>query len=229
MKNTILCLSVTSLAALSSSVQALFIDEATFKKNGGDLDNLNGTITKANEKLRQQSYELPWLSVGDMDGCTATWIGDEGNDWSYFLTAAHCIKYKDMEQAPINNTFKAPKTRLLIAGGSGTGFVPPERIKKPEGFGGASTDIGILKLPKKNQILDNKGNPLQQPILNDIEDEIGRDAIFVGYGAWGVGTVERLRPSEGEMRLYARSRVGEFFEKDHGVAAYYDSKCPSPL
>ncbi|CAL8475306.1 Hemolysin-related protein [Caballeronia sp. S22] len=216
------------LAALGicSSAQALYIDEATFKSYGGDVSNVANSIKTHNNTLRSFSYQAPWSGVGDLGGCTGTWLGDKAG-WSYILTAAHCSGYSATETS-VNRTFTAPGGRV-IASGQGTAYVPPQRVNIPQGLGGASTDIAILKLPSRNPLLDAAGRPLERPILNDAMDEQGRDVIYVGYGAWGVGMQDNgFWPQDGERRLYGRSRIDRVFESDYGIGAAYQPVGPSP-
>ncbi|KAM3429613.1 hypothetical protein NHJ13734_008108 [Beauveria thailandica] len=192
--------SFATLAARLASTHPLVIDQATFQLNGGNLNDIPNSIKTQNELLRSYSYNTPWLAVGEISSCTATWLGDKDN-WTYILTAAHCVGYKD-EATDVIKTFKAWDGRV-IASGKGTAYVPPQRINKPSGMGGASTDIAILKLPTKAQIVGKTGHPLERPILNDALDEKGRDVIFVGYGAWGIGGLGSgsFRPAKGARRL----------------------------
>ncbi|KAJ6436165.1 restless-like transposase [Purpureocillium lavendulum] len=216
------------VAALAtwSLAHAVVIDEATFKSNGGDLTDIPNSIKTHNEKLRASSYETPWLVVGDIGGCTATWLGNEGA-WSYVLTAAHCVHPEGIETA-VDITFTASNGQV-IASGKGTAYVPPQRVSKPPGMGGASTDIAILKLPFRNPMLDATGKPVDRPILNDAQDERGREVIFVGYGSWGVGmnVSGGYWPAEGERRLYGRSQIDSVFELDYGIGASFQPAGPS--
>lgn len=227
MKAIIWCLSMATMTAWSFA-RPLVIDKATFERHGGDVNNVATSIKTHNEELRASSYETPWLVVGRINGCTATWLGEK-DGWSYVLTAAHCVAYKGTETA-ISKTFTAPGGQV-IASGKGTVYVSQQRIKKPKGMGGASTDIAILKLPTRNPMVDKDGRSLERPILNDALDEKGRDVIFVGYGSWGVGLNGKgaYKPSQGERRLYGRSRIDSIFELEHGIAASYKPVGPSPF
>ncbi|TQV94867.1 hypothetical protein V2A60_005883 [Cordyceps javanica] len=218
--------SLATLALRLSSGSPLVIDQATFTANGGDMTDIKNSISTKNNVLRSYSYNAPWLVVGEISGCTATWLGDQDN-WTYILTAAHCSGYRG-EETKIKNTFKSWDGRI-IASGPGTAYVPPERINKPPGMGGASTDIAILKLPTKSQIVDKNGRPLQKPILNDSSDEKGRDVIFVGYGSWGAGKDGSggYWPATGSRRLYARARIDDIFELGHGMSAVFKPTGPS--
>lgn len=215
-----LCLMLGAQAA-----QAMIINETTFVEQGGNLADVAGSIKYANDALREQSFAPPYLAVGTISsGCTATWIGDDDEGWSYILTAAHCLPYKG-EQTPINTTFKA-WNGAVIATGAGTAYVPKVRINRPAGMGGASTDIGLIKLPTRDIILDQQGNPITPPVLYDGSDERKRPVHFVGYGAWGVGATSNgsYGPATGPRRLYGESIIDSIFELDHGIDARYVPK-----
>lgn len=211
-----------------SSAGAVVIDEATFNDYGGDVTDVANSIKTHNEQLRASSYSTPWLVVGHIGGCTGTWLGNK-EGWAYVLSAAHCVDYRGTETA-VNRTFTSSDGRV-VASGPGTAYVPSQRIEKPPGMGGASTDIAILKLPLRNPMHDATGDPIDRPILNDALDEKGRDVIFVGYGSWGVGSngSGSYWPASGERRLYGRSRIDGIFELDHGISARYEPAGPSPF
>ncbi|TMV01228.1 trypsin-like serine protease [Brucella haematophila] len=228
MKKGSLCagLIASLLLFLCSNAYSLVIDEATFKYYGGDTADIEDGLKTHNDKLREFSYETPWLAVGNIGECTATWLGDEAG-WSYILTAAHCSGYQGTD-TPYEGLFWA-WDGTIIASGEGRAYVPPQRVNVPTGMGGASTDIAILKLPSKNPIVDAAGQPIERPILNDALDEEGRDVIFAGYGTWGVGLNQSSGywPEKGERRLYARSRIDSIFELEYGIGASYQPDGPS--
>jgi hypothetical protein len=83
----------------------IIINEEIFKNNGGNLNDIANSIKTSNNKLREQSYKDPYFTVGIINrGCTATWLGED-QQWSYILTAAHCVAYKGTE-TPINEAFR---------------------------------------------------------------------------------------------------------------------------
>lgn len=218
--------SLLTLAGQLSSANPLVIDQAAFKSNGGDVNDVVNSIRTHNEVLRAYSYNPPWLVVGDIGGCTATWLGDKDN-WSYVLTAAHCVDYKG-EVTNIDRTFTAWDGRV-IASGPGTAYIPPERVNIPPDMGGASTDVAIMKLPTRALIMGQTGRPLDRPILNDALSEKDIDAILVGYGTWGVGdnVSGAYGPATGVRRLYARCRITSIFERECGIGATFQPVGPS--
>ncbi|ABF09969.1 beta/gamma crystallin/trypsin [Cupriavidus metallidurans] len=209
---------------LSSAVNAVVIDEDTFKRNGGDMRNVGASIRTANEKLQKHSTAKPWLSVGQLNGCTATWLGNK-NGWAHILTAAHCVPYSATE-TPVRLTFSAWDGSVM-ASGLGIVYVPKERVNVPANMGGASTDVAIVRLPLVNPLKDKAGIPVERPILNDREDEKGKAVMFVGYGVWGVGLNQGYGPESGTRRLYGRSKITSIFESDYGIGASYKPLGPS--
>lgn len=229
MKTTKLMIFTASLL-LPLSSNAVVINENVFTHNGGDLNNVPESIKIANNNLREQSYSKEFLSVGKIAAasvgkisvCTATWLGDDDSGWTYILTAAHCLPYTD-QITPVESSFKSWDGRL-IAKGEGYIYVPEERISRPEGFGGASTDIAILKLPTHDILTDEDGNLVSKPIINDKSGEVNKKVMFVGHGRWGVGLDEsdEYKPEEGARRLYGESEISKIFEREHGIAAKYE-------
>jgi hypothetical protein len=211
------------LTATIYNANALIINENVFQSYGGDLNNIAASLKYANNELRESSYNNPFFTVGKIYGCTATWLGDD-SQWTYILTAAHCYSYTSEITAVISPYDFWSWNNQLLASGKGFFYVPPERINKPAGFGGASTDIGILKIPKVAMPTDKNGVIVQRPILNDSSNEINNVVEFVGYGTWGVGLDQSgsYSPATGPRRLWATSKISEIFEKDHGIGAKYE-------
>ena len=173
-----------ALCFMSSAASALVVDEETFARNGGDLSNIAKTITSANHKLREQSFSKAWLAVGSIGNCTATWIGDKDlgkESWSYFVTAARCLP-QTTEETLVSKTFTA-WNGVVTASGTGVAHIPRGQLEGQ----GPSTDISILRLPKVTAMVDQAGNVLEPPLLNNSPDEKDQPVIFVGHGAWGVG------------------------------------------
>ncbi|ENP8454320.1 trypsin-like serine protease [Photobacterium damselae] len=200
---------------------AIVINENIFYENGGDLNNIKDSIKYKNERLREKSYSQPFLTVGKLYGCTGTWLGNDSSGWTYILTAAHCVPYKD-EITQVDRAFRSWDNRI-IADGKGFAYVPKERIHKPSGFGGASTDIAILKLPTVDILTDKDGQLVSPPIVNDQFNEFNQVVQFVGYGTWGVGldVSGGYGPAKGDRRLYGESIIDDIFEMEHGISASY--------
>ncbi|MEK7490237.1 MULTISPECIES: hemolysin [Cupriavidus] len=218
---------------LSSVANAVVIDEDTFRRNGGDMRNVGASIRTANEKLQKHSTEKPWLAVGQLNGCTATWLGNK-DGWAYILTAAHCV-FSSATEMPVRLTATETPLQLtfkgwdggIVASGLGVAYVPRERINIPANMGWASTDVALVKLPLLRPLKDKAGIPVERPILNDRDDEKGRAVMFVGYGDWGVGLNEGYGSESGARRLYGRSKITSFSENDHGIGASYKAFGPS--
>lgn len=198
------------------------ISEYVFTQNGGDMNNIAGTIAAANESLRQKSYSPEFNAVGHIYGCTATWLGDD-DEWVYILSAAHCNASKT-DVGNTNYSFYADDNKTVIGKGPGTVHTVPQRNNRPAGYGGASTDLEILKLKKVADFLDPNGNKVVKPVLYDGNAEKGLPVEFVGYGYWGVRTTENSSygPLTGQRRLTSMSVIDEIFEQEHGLGAGYE-------
>ncbi|MEF1206121.1 trypsin-like serine peptidase [Photobacterium damselae] len=213
MKKIILC----TFFIFSLPASAIVINEEVFKDNGGDVNNVPQSIKYANNDLREKSFSNEFLAVGVLPTCTATWIGNDTKGWSYILTAAHCVSYKDTVNE-VWSRFTSWNGRV-IAEGNGYSYVPQERINGR----GASTDIAILQLPTVDILVDKAGNPVPKPVLYDGEQEFGNTVSFVGYGIWGVGFNGSggYRPENGPRRLYGESIIDSIFEQNRGIGATY--------
>ena len=175
-----------------------------FLNNGGDLNDVPGSIYDAHERLRDKSNSVAFLSVGsissdDRDICTGTWIGNEeysAGQWSYFLTAAHCFTEGDavlVSEKAVTATFTA-YDGSIAASGEGVFYITEMRVNLDgeSDSQGHATDIGLLKLPKHNDIYDASAKPIRQPLLYDGDKELYYTVDFVGYGLWGLASVSML-------------------------------------
>jgi hypothetical protein len=212
-------------AGLPTTGYGITINDDWFVASGGDLSNIPGTLDAGFAKSSAYSYQEPFLAVGNIGGCTATWIGNNpSGDISYILTAAHCGNYSQGENTPANATF-TDWSGKVIASGKGWFHVPPQRINIPPGFGGASTDIGIFSTPRIADIIGHDGLPIQPPILYDQEDELNREVSLVGYGSWGIGSTGSNGswwPSSGPRRAAATNTINGIWERDHGIGTQFE-------
>lgn len=206
------------------AANAMVINQNVFIANGGDLSNVAETIKYANLKLRERSYATPYFTVGQIPGCTATWMGNDDTGKAYILTAAHCVSYNGLETA--TNTYFRAWDGTIIAQGEGTIYVHKNRINKPNGMGGASTDIAIIKIPAVGTLYDDQGKPVEKPIIYDESNELNKEVQFVGYGSWGVGIHSNgaYFPYKGDRRLYGESVIDGIWELDHGIGACFEPK-----
>lgn len=223
-KRATLSLALSSLALLMAAnpAYALIVNENAFKAAGGDPANIAGTLAAANEPLHRNSYLPQYLSVGRIYTCTATWIGEDDR-YAYVLTAAHCLPNQGTLAAKIDRNFYG-WDGSVIAGGVGWSFIHPYRLNKPPGFGGASTDIGLMRLPRRSPLVDVAGMAVAPPALYDGKDEVGKPVSLVGYGLWGVAGTSNAAwtPALDQRRLWGETMIDELFEMDHGIQAGYD-------
>jgi hypothetical protein len=146
----------------------------------------------------------------------------EADGYSYILSAAHCTE-SDLKGGvvEINRSFVA-WNGTVIAAGKGWRYLHPYRLAIPSNMGGASTDIAVLKLPRKTTPVDDKGRPVSSPVLYDGNSELNNTVHFAGYGVWGVGdTLGNWWPTRGERRMWASSMISGIWEGEHGIGAGY--------
>jgi hypothetical protein len=221
MKLKLSTISLLALTFTSAISHAQVVSEYVFTQNGGDLNNIKGTIAAANEPLRVKSYDADFNAVGHIYGCTATWLGDD-SEWVYVLAAAHCNDAtKDISTT--GYAFYADDNKTVIASG-GTVYTVPERNNRPAGYGGASTDLEILKLKKVADYRDKNGKKVVKPVLYDGSEEQGKPVHYVGYGSWGVNITSNgsYGPTSGQRRLTSMSVIDRIFEMNHGIGAGYE-------
>ena len=224
-KSGIASLFILTLSVIPS-VNAIIISDDVFMRNGGDLNNIEGTILKAMEPQRQESYKPQFLAVGffqhESGSCTATWLGNtaDGNS-AVFLTAAHCLgaSTKKGGKRPVgtlSGTFN-DWSRKTIASGKGTYVTDPDYWfdQKPGSYNTA-TDIAIVTLPRvvgHPQILDHEGKAIPQTVVYDREEEAGKQVWLVGYGSWGTATGDangKYVPKQGSLRAAAATTLDDF-------------------
>ncbi len=201
----------------------IVVNDFEFAASGGSVANVAGTLDAGYSTAREASFVPQLQACGTFGHCTGTWIGNDGNS-SYFLTAAHCFQSSNTENA-ITATF-TDYAGNVVASGSGTFHVPPERINRPPGLGGASTDIGIVELPGTTTILRPDGKPIFQPMIYDGNEEFGKEVTLSGYGSWGIGSQGSnggLMPSSGPRRAAVTNVIDRLFESDHGIGYTFDA------
>lgn len=212
---------------LATACHAVVLNDAYFTASGGDVNTVAGTLDAGYSAARAYSFSPQFLSVGTLGFCTATWLGNDISvNKSYFLTAAHCCE--DSPPAPTRNlsvTFTGWNGEVVTSG-SAVFHLPPERVNVPPGYGGASTDIGILEMPGLAVIRDALGTPVERPLLYDGSGELGVVNSFVGYGSWGIGSQGSnggLFPSSGPRRAGATNTVSSIFEQNHGLGTAFNA------
>ncbi|PJG59953.1 hypothetical protein CUC53_04450 [Aeromonas cavernicola] len=211
---------------MAQPCQAIVISDAVFHQLGGDLNHVEKSMGAVAIALRQQSELSPFLAVGYLPGCTATWLGEQAQ-WTYLLTAAHCVPYQG-EVTPVHSQFISWQG-MPIAYGDGVAYVPPARLHRPAGLSASAADIALLKLPTRRPLPDKAGQPLTPPTLYQGAPLLHAPVNLVGYGEWGVGArpTTNYEIATERRRLYGQSRITHQFE--HGylqVAAYEPQAIP---
>lgn len=215
-----IALLVLGLAQIACA-DAVVINEQAFKNNGGDPANIAGTISRANQALVDRSYADPFFVVGHIGNCTATWLG-EADGYSYILSAAHCMESDQRDAVVRVNRSFVSWNGTVIAAGEGWRYLHPYRLSIPANLGGASTDIAVLKLPRKATPVDAQGKPVMAPLLYDGGSELNNSVHFAGYGTWGVGqSLGPWAPAKGPRRMWASSVITGIWEGGHGLGAAY--------
>ncbi|WP_345828331.1 carbohydrate-binding protein [Erwinia sp. HDF1-3R] len=209
------------LYVISLNAHSIAISDEMFEKNHGKTTDVKGTIKQAYAPLVKKSNMLPFQAVGRTTAggyCTATWLGEEG-DKTYILTAAHCISNNNVLSAPWNGTFYDRNGQAIASGG--VSYIHPYRINRPEGFGGASTDVSVIVANKIKPMLDDRGQKIQGPWLYDGEDEINKVVDFVGYGTWGTQNELYNDNYFSERRAWGQSYINGIWEEEHGIGASF--------
>jgi len=215
-----------TLMAHSSSTLAVVMSDSVFFDHGGHMNNVAGTIGLAMAPHVEKSKEAQFDAVGHLGNCTGTWIGDAtDNKTSYILTAARCVEGDRTKATGTITRDFVDRTGNVAAGGKGTFYLAPRRIDPPAGFGNTSTDLAVLALPKKRDIVDQAGARIASPMLYDGTNERRANVWFVGYGLWGTGTTretQAVSPSIDERRAAGASRVERFYEAKYALGAPFN-------
>lgn len=211
----------------STTCYGVVLNDAFFTASGGDVNNVAGTLDAGYAGARAYSNSAQFLSVGALGFCTATWLGNDISiNKSYFLTAAHCCESSPPTPTRNLNVTFTDWNGGVVASGPAVFHLPPERVDVPPGYGGASTDIGILEMPGLAVIRDAVGAIIERPLLYDQSSELGVETSFVGYGSWGIGSQGSngsYFPSNGTRRAGATNKVSGFFEANHGMGATFNA------
>ncbi len=219
------------LLALSSAAHALVISDEVFQKNNGSLSDIKGTIDKAYAPLAKKSYSYPFLNVGNIrtssSFCSASWLGEDEKN-TYILTAAHCVENGKDLTIRWHGQFYNWNNEMVAR--EGEVHIHPYRLNRPEGHGGASTDVAVIVAQKVKPMLDDRKQPAQQPWLYDGTSELNQVVDFVGYGVWGIrktGAQASLSPAFAQRRAWGQNYINGIWEADHGIgASFFPEKDP---
>ncbi|CAE6937708.1 hypothetical protein ACOMICROBIO_GDFFDHBD_03002 [Vibrio sp. B1REV9] len=187
----------------SINAEAITISTQYFIDHGGSLDDVESTLPRVVKPLYDKSLDHGFLSVVHTEHCTATWLGDSGDGYSFFLSAAHCFDGSE-EGLPINESI-FDWSGKLIASGDGVAYIPKERLETET----PQTDVAILKLPKTGEIVSISGDVVEAPYLYDGSSEEQIKVAFVGYGGIGLGMsdFDSLHAIDKMQRFYGESEI----------------------
>lgn len=192
---------------------AIYINESRFTAMGGNLNNLAGTVPHVFDQLRMASHALQFHAVGDINGCTATLLGAEGNAL-WVLTAAHCVLNTQLSNRTNNLWFNDRNGNRIAGGWGGWVFVHPKWLSTA---GGGPADIALLKLPRTNWSLSLP----EQPIVYDRTSELGKPVTFLGNGIVGVGLQDVTHLWSGQRRAWGESVVDVIWGENDAIGAGY--------
>ena len=175
-------LQITLLAlavSVATPASAIFIGKDAFTARGGDLNDIESTVSQAFYWRQARALQSPFDASAVLGtNCNATWLGNEGR-YAWFLTNASCVNANQATRTEI--TERAELQGEVIAEGKGWAFIPPDRINSSR----SSTNIALVKLPMQSPEEDWEENT--RPVLYDGDSENTRTTHLVGHGQWGVG------------------------------------------
>jgi len=131
----IICSLILGLSIYST--QALIINEELFKIDGGDLNILPNSLEQANKSRRDKSFKDPFFTVGQISGCTATWLGDDSQS-SSVATARIKVAFTNVVSGV---DVKYP----LLISASGANLISKSTCSISTGAKDCSLDLSILK------------------------------------------------------------------------------------
>jgi hypothetical protein len=212
------------LAAMASlcatSAHAIHINQQAFVANGGNLQDIPGTAANVFDQLRTASLATQFLGVGNLAGCTGTWLGTEGNH-AWVLTAAHCVPTTTEERDIGHLTFRDAENRPLAGGAGSRAYVHPYRINPPPGMSEAATDIALLRMPLLPAAFTT--TLPATPLINDRPVGIGTTVSMVGHGTAGVAStpIDAYWPTQGVRRVWGESQIDRMQESDRVVVSNF--------
>jgi hypothetical protein len=211
--------------AVVRTAHALIINEAKFVELGGDLGAVKATFSTVAARLHSWSLSEQFMPVGWIEGCTATWLGEEGGR-TYLLTAAHCVSATHGEVTRTHRTFKDWRGQV-IAQGEGWAVRPPKwaNWQATPSWDGFADDVAVLSLPRVASPVDGSGRRLAPPTIADTPLQTSELLHYVGYGLVGVGQTYGYShlPATEKGRLRGEAPVAGFFSGDRGFYSRYES------
>jgi hypothetical protein len=192
----------------------IVIHKQAFIARGGDPDHLDSSLPGVLAPLRAASTQHPFTVVGLLDTaegqCTATWLGDSSDSQTaYLLTAAHCLPALAAQQTSFEASFFDWAGRR-VASGRAQGDIHPGWKNRSSDTAGLASDLALVRVPKRQALLDRQGRELSAPWLYDQDQEVGQPMDWVGYGQWGVSGPDNQdmpQPDIAQRRLWYRTQA----------------------
>jgi len=200
---------------LNSSLFAVVVLHDIYDANSGsgtasgvnaDDDTSSQILAGYSSHLALSLSNKSYLAAGvTNEGCTFTWIGNNGGN-AFFLGAAHCTAEPTTSEFTFtthdNIDFNAPVNGWT-------------RIQHPNygGIGSNEFDAVVYRVNGQTiNINDGMGGTLTQPTLYSGTDESNRVVTWVGYGTRGTGTTGQMdginaHPATGTMPDWESSRA----------------------
>jgi hypothetical protein len=207
-------------ATCAHPAHAVHVNQQAFVANGGNLQDIPGSARNAFDQLRVASLAAPFNSVGDLGGCTGTWLGADATH-AWVLTAAHCVPSTTLTRPVGHLTFRDAQLRPLAGGAGGVAFLHPNRLQPPTGLSDAGTDVALLRMPLTPGVAS--ASLPAAPWIHDQTITMGGAIALVGTGGVGVANtpVDAYWPTQGQRRAWGETRIDSTRENGHvGLADF---------
>ena len=157
------------------------------------------------DHLALSDSQDPYLAVGEINGCTATWIGNDSSG-AWLLTAAHCGG-NPATDAQTFTSWDGSQTFTRPIGGWSR-FDSPNYVADMGGE--AVFDIALMRLDGiAVGIDDGLGGIIAQPTLYGGTAEQGELVTWVGYGVRGTGLIGQQEGLAGQGDWGAGRAAGQ--------------------
>lgn len=203
---------VIFICLVSFNSYSIGINDSKYIELGSSLDP--ALVNNVSAKLHLEANAAKYNAVGLVIGrgyCSGTWLGSD-QQYSYILTAAHCLYgYEKNQHQGQYVSFKRHDGTVISAGQS---------INYFNQYKGCSSDIAVAKIPKVSDPLDDNGNVIKQPYIdNHFNPNLLLNKIsLTGFGIFGSRSLGQLdgiskRNGIGSLRfLYQNCLINQAIE-----------------